>query len=120
MAPGRCVPTSALLSFVVPLACVNLIKDLGEQTVDAGIVRGADSDDAATSTLAAFGICWYICKLATEVIGTVQQVALVLSATTTAAARQARCAPPLGSRDARPGCVLFVTCYLLRVAAGGA
>ena len=68
------MPTSALLSFVVPLACVNLIKDLGEQTVDAGIVRGADSDDAATSTLAAFGICWYICKLATEVIGTVQQV----------------------------------------------
>ena len=75
---------SALLRFVLPLVCVNWIKDLAEQIVDAGIVRGPDDASAAAEdasrTLASFGICWYICTLATAICATTQQATLVLGA----------------------------------------
>jgi hypothetical protein len=71
---------TTLLRFVVPLACVNFIHDFSEQVVDAGIARDPSATNAE-STLAAFGICWYLCVLTTSVIGTVQQVALVLGRT---------------------------------------
>jgi hypothetical protein len=66
-----------LLRFVVPLACVNFIHDLSEQVVDAGIAHDP-SPEQVTATLAAFGVCWYLCVLTTHTIRTVQQVALVL------------------------------------------
>ena len=47
---------------------------------------GADGSEggaaaAAESVLAAFGICWYLATLATSVLATAQQAALVLGAT---------------------------------------
>eukprot|EP01048_Picozoa_sp_COSAG05_P011932 COSAG05_NODE_1161_length_5664_cov_2.031626_1_plen_359_part_00 len=69
-----------LLRFVVPLVCVNFIHDLSEQVVDAGIAHDP-STEKVTATLAAFGVCWYICILVTHTIRTVQQVALVLGRT---------------------------------------
>lgn len=75
---------SALLRFVLPLVCVNWIKDLAEQIVDAGIVRGPEASSAAAEdasrTLASFGICWYIITLATAICATAQQATLVLGA----------------------------------------
>ena len=90
-----CSAVAALLGFVVPLACVNWIKDCAEQIVDAGIVRsaGAAPDDpphdgdgaleggggvSASAMLASFGVCWYICTLATAISATAQQATLVL------------------------------------------
>ena len=79
-----CSATSALLCFVLPLVCVNWIKDLAEQVVDAGIVRSESSSaEDASRTLASFGICWYICTLFTAICGTAQQATLVLGAAPT-------------------------------------
>ena len=69
---------------MLPLVCVNWIKDLAEQVVDAGIVRSESSSaEDASRTLASFGICWYICTLFTAICGTAQQATLVLGAAPT-------------------------------------
>ena len=73
---------ATLLRYVLPLALVNIIKDGSEQVVDAGIARDPDARNAER-VLAAFGICWYMCILVSGVVGTVQQVALVLGKTAT-------------------------------------